>query len=76
MEERIVHRAPAMFCPGCNTYMERRVKSLKGIRRVTADWKSKEVMVVFDPAQSSAQEIHRVIDAANELLVPYAEEES
>lgn len=75
MEERLVHKAPAMFCPGCDTYLERKVKSLSGVRSVTADWESKEVVVVFDPAQSSAQEIRVVIDAANELLAPYAEDE-
>lgn len=76
MEEQLVHRAPAMFCPGCDTYMERRVKSLSGIRSVTADWQSKEVVVIFDPAKSSAQEIQMAIDVANKLLEPYAQDES
>ncbi|MBI2845005.1 MAG: heavy-metal-associated domain-containing protein [Chloroflexi bacterium] len=75
MQEQLVHRAPAMFCQGCDTYMERKVRSLGGVRSVAADWKTKEVLVIFDPAQSSVQEIRRVIDAANELLAPYAEEE-
>lgn len=47
----------------------REVKKLPGISDVKVTQRSKEVTVVFDPAQVSADEIRRVIDKANEEML-------
>ena len=57
-----------LHCPPCTTTVEQSIKSLRGVRSVKVDWKSKNARVEFDEHQIAAQQIAGRIAATPHMM--------
>lgn len=57
-----------LHCPPCTTTVEQSLKSVKGVKSVKVDWKTKNAKVEFDEQQIGAQQIAGRIAATPHMM--------
>jgi copper chaperone CopZ len=57
-----------LHCPPCTKTVESSLKTVKGIRAATVDWKTKTARIEFDEGQASAQAIAEKIAATPHFM--------
>ncbi len=59
--EQLVLRVTGMGCTGCEQRIQKALARLEGVRNSTADHRSGEVRVVFDPSRTAPEAVRACI---------------
>lgn len=57
-----------LHCPPCTTTVEQSLKSVKGVKSIKVDWKTKNAKVEFDEQQIGAQQLAGRIAATPHMM--------
>lgn len=68
--EQIVLQVSGMNCEACEQRIQKAVSRLEGVRSCSADHRSGEVQVVFEPSRTPEQAVHSCITQAGFTVSP------
>lgn len=70
MSEQLVLEVSGMSCGGCEERISTALSRLEGVRRISADHRSGQVRVAYDPVAVTAQTVRERIADMGYAVVP------